>query len=240
MENQGWIKLHRKILDNPICKKPNYAWLWVYLLLKANHKEEKFMWNKEIIIIKDGQLLTGRKQLSQETGIPEGTIEGILTAMDKNGHQIQQQKTTKFRIITILNWKEYQQSDRKTDNKRTTNGQQTDTNKNDNNEKNEKNISTGVAGGKINEIIELFKVVNPSYQVLFRRPPQRAAAERMFKKFGEEELRRMIGVLSQINKIPYMPISTTPCQMEENLGKIKERLNQEKNKKAEKQVPIIG
>jgi len=135
----GWIKLHRKLLDNPIAQKPAYAWLWTTLLLLANHKENKFMWNEKIIIIKNGQLITGREELSKKSGIPPTTIERILQTLE-NGHQIEQQKTTKFRLITIVKWKEYQSMDSKTDNKRTTNGQQTDTIKNDKNDKNDKNI----------------------------------------------------------------------------------------------------
>jgi len=117
----GWIKLHRKLLDNPIANKPTYGWLWTTLLLLANHKEHKFLWNKKTIIIKDGQLLTGRKELSQQTGISQTTIERILQTLE-NGHQIKQYKTTKFRLISIINWTEYQCSDDKADNKRTTNG----------------------------------------------------------------------------------------------------------------------
>jgi len=76
-------------------------------------------------MIKEGQLVTGRKQLSKDTGIPETTIERILEALEKEG-QIGQEKNTKYRVITILHWKDYQTSD----SKRTANGQQTDTNKN--------------------------------------------------------------------------------------------------------------
>jgi hypothetical protein len=137
----GWVKLHRKILDNPICRKPNYSWLWVVLLLKANHKEHSFIWNNEKQICKKGQLLTGRKELSNETGIKEGTIETILNYFESQ-HQIQQQKTTKFRLISVLNWEEYQdiqqEFQQQTDNKLTTNRQQNDTNNNDKNNKNEK------------------------------------------------------------------------------------------------------
>lgn len=93
------------------------------------------MWNGGVILIKEGQLLTGRKALSADTDIPEATIERILKYLESE-HQIEQQKYTKFRVITILNWKEYQISDTKMNNKRTTDGQQVDTNKNDNNEKN--------------------------------------------------------------------------------------------------------
>lgn len=118
---KGWIKLHRQLLDNPISKKPAWSWLWVVLLLKVNHENKKTIWNGKDTEIKSGQFITGRKILSEETGIPETTIERILKYLE-NGHQIGQQKYNKYRLITILKWKEYQSVDIKSDNKRTTNG----------------------------------------------------------------------------------------------------------------------
>ena len=133
MKNKsGWITLHRKLLDNPISSKPSWAWLWVVLLLLANHDENSsFIWNGEKIILKKGQFVTGRKKLKSITGISETTIERILNYLE-NEQQIGQQKTTKYRLITILKWDLYQNKD----NKRTTNGQQTDTFNNDNNDNN--------------------------------------------------------------------------------------------------------
>ncbi len=58
-------------------------WLWLSLLLLVNHKSKEIMWNGEIIIIREGQLLTGRKELSRQTGIPESTIEDILKTLEK-------------------------------------------------------------------------------------------------------------------------------------------------------------
>ena len=139
--NNGWIKLHRKILKNPICTKPTWAWLWVVLLLLANHEEgDSFIWNGQIMKLNKGQFVTGRKKLKELTGIPESTIERALTHFEKIGQQIEQQKTTKYRLITILNWNDYQ----KTDNRRTTDGQQTDTFKNVKKYKNIKNIVAGI------------------------------------------------------------------------------------------------
>lgn len=146
MENNGYIKLHRKLLDNIYCSKPNYVSLWVFLLLKANHKEATFLWNGEKKTLKAGQFITGRNILSKETGMKASTLEDILKTFESQ-QQIRQQKNNKFRIITIVNWERYQgsqqQTDIKTDNKATSNRQQGDTNKNDNNEKNEKNIKSG-------------------------------------------------------------------------------------------------
>jgi hypothetical protein len=138
--NQGWVCIWRKIEEKGWYKNSKYVHLWVHLLLKANHKQNEFMWNNEIIIIKEGQLITGRKQLSKETGIRESTLEDILKVFE-NQHQIQQQKTTKFRLITIINWKEYQQKEQQkqqqSNNRATTKQQQSDTNNNVNNDNND-------------------------------------------------------------------------------------------------------
>ena len=83
MEN-GWIKLHRKILDNPIIKKPQYFTLWSVLLLLAQHTEQKIIWNNDTLAIKGGQLLTGRDALKKITGIPTSTIEDILNYLEKS------------------------------------------------------------------------------------------------------------------------------------------------------------
>ena len=104
------------------------------------------MWNKEIIVIKQGQFLTGRKQLAKETGINEATIENILKLFE-NEHQISQQKTTKFRIITVINYKIHQHQESKShqisqqsNNRVTTESQQNNTNKNNKKDNKKKNI----------------------------------------------------------------------------------------------------
>jgi len=114
------------------------------------------MWNNQTILIREGQFLTGRKELSKETGISETTVERILKMLE-NEQQIIQEKTTKFRIITIINWKEYQ-GGQQTDNKRTTDGQQTDTNKNDKNDKNDKNL---VGSDKLEYFESIFNIQIP-------------------------------------------------------------------------------
>ena len=137
MDTGGWVKLHRKIRDNCFYHRSAYVHLWVHLLLEANHDPKEFFWNGEMLSIGAGQLITGRTQLSEDTGIPSSTIEDILNSLEKQ-QQIRQQKTTKFRIISIVNWSAYQSSDNKSDNKATTKQQQSDTNKKYKKEKKEK------------------------------------------------------------------------------------------------------
>ena len=127
--------------------------------------------------------------------------------------------------------------------KRTTNGQQTDTNKNEENKENEKKelATPSVAEAKINlsPLIEKFKPLNPSYERLFPNKTERAALERMLAKFGYEELAKMIDFLPQIVSKPYAPRITTPYEMEKNLGKIKIFLLQEQGKVVKKKIEII-
>lgn len=141
----GWIKLHRSILEKGWIKKPEYVQLWVVLLLMASHDNREYFWNGKTIILKSGQLITGRKALSQKTGIDENKIERILKCF-KSEQQIEQQTTSTSRLISILNWNKFQQFEhpfeQRTNNERTTSEQRVNTNKelkkgnNDNNEKN--------------------------------------------------------------------------------------------------------
>jgi len=137
----GWVKIHRKLIEKGYYKKSKYVHLWIHILLKANHKEKEFLWNDKLVKIKRGQFLTGRKQLAEETGINESSIERILKMLE-NEHQIEQQKTNLFRVITIVKYDLYQvseqQNEQPVNNKRTTSEQPVNTNKNDKNENNDK------------------------------------------------------------------------------------------------------
>lgn len=142
----GYIKIYRKILDNPIvCKDSDYFAVWCYLLLSASHKPFSAMFGGEKIELMPGQLITGRKSISEKFGISESKVERILKSL-KNEQQIEQQTSNKNRLITILNWSEYQgceqQIEQQVNNNRTTSEQQVNTNKNVKNIKNDKNNIT--------------------------------------------------------------------------------------------------
>lgn len=91
-----------------------------------------------------------------------------------------------------------------------------------------KNINTsnaGVAGwgedGKlINELIELFREVNPMVNNLFARKTERGAIERLLKSNGESRLRLIIAYLPKSNADRFAPTITTPLQLERDLGKL--------------------
>ena len=124
--DRGYIKLWRKTKEWVFFRDAIALQLWILLLLDATHKPMKKFFKGQEIELMPGQIITGRKYLFAQTGIPETTIERWLKRFEKCG-QIGQQTDTRNRLITIIDWETYQG---KVDNKRTTNGQQTDTNKN--------------------------------------------------------------------------------------------------------------
>lgn len=144
---QGWIKLHRKLLNNPIFTNSEALHLWIYLLLNANHQDNEFYFNMTKVTVEKGQLITGRKKLAEATGINQSKINRILKML-KSEQLIEQQTNNRYSIITIVKWLKYQESEQlieqQMNNKRTTDEQQMNTNKNDKKEKNEENDKNNI------------------------------------------------------------------------------------------------
>lgn len=132
-DNNGWIKLHRKLLDNPVVMKDSdHLAVWIYLLLNASHAEYPVLFGGKKISLKAGQLITGRKSIASTLGISESKVRRILDLFEID-QQIDRQRSNKNSLVSILNWDKYQifdqQIDQQLTNKRPTSDQQPTTNK---------------------------------------------------------------------------------------------------------------
>lgn len=109
MNNNGWIKLHRKILESPIIMKdPDHIAIWVWLLLNVTHTVKKVDFAGKIISLQPGQLTCGRQQIAEGSKVDRSKVERVLNLL-KSEQQIEQQTTNKCRLITVINWIQYQQ-----------------------------------------------------------------------------------------------------------------------------------
>jgi hypothetical protein len=79
----------------------------VYLLLKANHRANRFLFNKNEILIGRGQLLTGTRKIVKETGISRSKVRDRVKLLE-NLSIITQETTRQFSVITICNYNYYQ------------------------------------------------------------------------------------------------------------------------------------
>lgn len=102
----GWVKVHRKILTWQWVTSANHVAVFIQLLLHANYKESK--WRKETLL--PGQVLTGRKQLMEWTGLSEKQIRRCLDDLEESG-ELGRRRTNQYSIITLLKWDEYQGED---------------------------------------------------------------------------------------------------------------------------------
>jgi hypothetical protein len=69
-------------------------------------------------------------------------------------------------------------------------------------------------GKIVNEMIDLFKTVNPSCGQFYSKPVQRGALERMLDTYPIDLLFKLLEVLPQSNGMQYAPTITTPLEFE--------------------------
>jgi len=81
----------------------NVCRLWTHLLLKANHKDNRW----KGVDVKAGQLVTGRHSLSDETGLTEQQIRTAIKKLKSTG-EITSKIYSKFSVITITSWPSHQ------------------------------------------------------------------------------------------------------------------------------------
>lgn len=152
---QGYIKLYRSILDNPVVfKDSDHFAVWCYLLLMATHKGCDVMFGGERIHLDPGQLTTGRKTIAQKTKVNESKVQRILKLFEIE-QQIEQRTDRQCRLISILNWDKYQKSEQRNgqrvNNDWTTSEQRLNTNSN--NVKKKKNVKNDFSSLKRKEEI---------------------------------------------------------------------------------------
>lgn len=224
---QGWIKLHRKLLCNPVvCKDSDHLAVWVYLLLNATHKDYDALFKGKRITLKPGQLLTGRKSISNQLLISESKVKRILLSFE-NDQQIDRQRSNQNSLITILNWNDYQEHDQQNDqpmtSKRPASDQQVTTNKNVKNVKNVKNIYDQIPL----ELHEPLKDYIESRKKL-RKPMTDRALELMLKKLNklsEGNTQKAIEILEQ--SIANGWIGIFPLKDDKAVNPFKEALRKE-------------
>jgi len=133
-QDGGWIKLHRKIMDNPMYFSEPFTrtQAWIDLILLANHTNNFFYIRGNKVDVARGQVGYSKEILSRRWGWSRGKTTRFIKQLETDGMLIQQ-KSSVTTLISICNYKTYQGDDTTDD---TTDGHQTDINKNDKNDKN--------------------------------------------------------------------------------------------------------
>jgi uncharacterized phage protein (TIGR02220 family) len=110
----GWIKLHRKILEKPIWKKSTKEQriILICLILMASHTEKEWEWEGKKFKVTPGQFITSLNSIAEISGCSTQNVRSALTRF-KKFEFLTYQVTKTGRLITIINWELYQGGDDK-------------------------------------------------------------------------------------------------------------------------------
>ena len=135
---EGYVKLWRMIMsDDRIFKDSETFHLCAYCIMRANYRRVEIPFNRQALLLERGQFVSGRDQISRDTGITEKRIRSRLEFLETIGF-LARKKASRFTIVTVQNYDYYQGSDSdEGPEKGAAKGQQRAT---DNNIKKEKNV----------------------------------------------------------------------------------------------------
>lgn len=101
--NNGYIALHRKILEWEWFSEPNTLSVFLYCLMKANFKEKT--WRG--ITVKRGEFITSISNISKETGV---SIKSVRTALHRLilTNEVAKESNSQHTKIIVKNYNLYQ------------------------------------------------------------------------------------------------------------------------------------
>lgn len=175
----GWIKLHRKLLENPLWQHDRNA-IHVFMTLLLLVDKQKATWSG------------GRFQLAAVSGLKPTTMYQALRRLEK-AKMVTLSSNNKYSTITICKWKDYQSvGDRSDDNKMTTGRQQDDTlTRIENKRIKKKDTNVSFGDPDVNEVLS-FWAETTNLPINSKVPLNRANARTLLNRHTLDEVKRLI------------------------------------------------
>lgn len=110
-DNQGYIKIYRKMFSNPtVMKDAEHLAVWVWLLGKAEWKKRDVIFKGKRITLEPGQGLFTLSEMASELCVTKVKCHRIISAF-KTELQVKCEGSNKNTLFSIVRWDEYQQSE---------------------------------------------------------------------------------------------------------------------------------
>ena len=185
---EGWIKLHRGILDWQWYDHVPTKVVFLHCLLKANHKDKE--WRG--VQIKRGEFVTSYGKLAEETGYSVKQIRTILGKL--KGKELEVRSDSQRTVIQVVKYDDYQIGASEGQANGQSKGKQRATTKNEKNENN-----------KENNDLELDLSIFPfdDFWNMYDKKKDRAKCEKLYKKINEvdrEKIKQTLPVYIESTK----------------------------------------
>ncbi|MGJ7135310.1 hypothetical protein ABMZ72_05670 [Morganella morganii] len=95
-------------MDSRLYRDSQAVHLWLHLILKANHTDEEVNTDIGMMIVRRGQMITGRPTLVSETFIPDNKVKSLLRTFESKGMINIESKGRKFSLISIVKYDDFQ------------------------------------------------------------------------------------------------------------------------------------
>lgn len=99
----GWVKLHRRIVEWEWYGDTNTFRVFLHLLLTANISDKRYRG----ILIPKGSTVTGYSKLAETLDMTEQNARTAIKHLKSTG-EVTTKVTSKFSVVTIVKWEEYQ------------------------------------------------------------------------------------------------------------------------------------
>ena len=243
-----------KIVDGSGDKK-YFTMIPNYIVNHSTHYEQSLYLVMKRIAGEDSTCWASPITIGEKMGTSGNTVRKYLLKLEKRGwvRKIGQRGKTKptneYEVVDLwdINMKYYTEKDSSTgeqSKKDSSTGEKivqlvslvssTGGNKEEPFKKNHEEDSAHGAGNTTNALISLFKGINPSYQLFFARPPQRAAADRLLKLHDFEWWQRFFEAYPKALEDRFCPRATSPIKLEEKIGDIEHYGRSQKQKEVKK------
>lgn len=218
----GYIRLHRKILENSIFFSDKGLRVWLWCLLKSGNKEKEIYIGRQKIKLLPGQFIYGRLVAAEELKLSASTVRNWMHVLQQDKY-LDIKTTNKYSIITILKWSDYQYTGQQSGQQ---SGQQMDTNN---------NILNNINNIYNNIIYTSEKILSCSLPV---NKSNIGACKRLLKKFKTEDKIYQLAKIAKSfdnTEYPYVikSLSALYDKSEKILARHEQRQLIEKNKKKE-------
>ena len=103
----GWICLHRSLQEHWVYDDPIALKAWICILLTANHKETKVLFDGELLPVKKGQFLTSVRKFAEKVGCSRRKAENMLELFERD-KMIHRERHKKGTLLSVVNYSVYQ------------------------------------------------------------------------------------------------------------------------------------